>query len=89
MKTIAKKYKVFTIGFAAETNDLKSNAIKKLKNKGISIIAANKVSLSEGIDNENNSITLYWGEGLEKTLELKNKKDLALEFVEEISKIYN
>mgnify|MGYP003980525503 FL=1 len=89
LKTIAKNYKVFTIGFAAETNDLKSNAIKKLKNKGISIIAANKVSLSEGIDNENNSITLYWGEGLEKTLELKNKKDLALEFVEEISKIYN
>ena len=89
LKTISKNHNVFTIGFAAETNDLKSNAVKKLKNKGISIIAANKVSLSEGIDNDNNAITLYWGEGLEKTLELKNKKDLALEFVEEISKIYN
>ena len=89
LKTISKNYNVFTIGFAAETNDLKSNAVKKLKNKGVSIIAANKVSLSEGIDNDSNAITLYWGEGLEKTLELKNKKDLALEFVEEISKIYN
>ena len=49
----------------------------------------NKVSFDDGIDNENNSITLYWGEGLEKTLKLKNKKDLAVEFVEEISNIYN
>ena len=40
-------------------------------------------------ENENNSITLYWGEGLEKILKLKNKKDLAIEFVEEISNIYN
>ena len=45
--------------------------------------------LLHALDNENNSITLYWGEGLEKILKLKNKKDLAIEFVEEISNIYN
>ena len=47
------------------------------------------VVLGNAGDNENNSITLYWGEGLEKILKLKNKKDLAIEFVEEISNIYN
>jgi len=89
LKTISEKYNVFSIGFAAETEDLKTNAIKKLKNKKISVIAANKVSFSEGIDSVDNSITLYWGNGMEKTLDLKNKKDLAIEFVEEISNIYN
>ena len=63
--------------------------MKKLKDKKVSVIAANKVSFEDGIDNQNNAITLYWGDSLEKTLELKNKKDLAVEFVEEISNIYN
>ena len=89
LKTVSDNYDVFSVGFAAETSELKLNAVKKLKDKKISVIAANKVSFSEGIDNINNSITLYWGEGLEKTLKLKNKKDLAIEFVEEISNIYN
>ena len=89
LKIISEKYNMFSIGFAAETDEIKKNALKKLKDKKISVIAANKVSFTDGIDNENNSITLYWGEGLEKTLKLKNKKDLAIEFVEEISNIYN
>ena len=89
LQTISENYDVFTIGFAAETSELKNNALKKLKNKKISVVAANKVSFTEGIDNNNNSITLFWGEGMEKILNLKNKKDLAVEFVEEISNIYN
>ena len=88
LRLISENYDLFTIGFAAETNDLKENAIKKLKEKKISVIAANKVSYEEGIDNTKNSITLYWGNGFEKTLSLKNKKELAVEFVEEISNIY-
>jgi phosphopantothenoylcysteine decarboxylase/phosphopantothenate--cysteine ligase len=89
LQTISENYDVFTIGFAAETSELKNNALKKLKNKKISVVAANKVSFTEGIDSNNNSITLFWGEGMEKILNLKNKKDLAVEFVEEISNIYN
>ena len=89
LKIISEKYNMFSVGFAAETDELKKNALKKLRDKKISVIAANKVSFTDGIDNENNSITLYWGEGLEKILKLKNKKDLAIEFVEEISNIYN
>ena len=87
LKTISENYDIFTIGFAAETNELKNNALKKLRDKKISVVAANKVSFEEGIDNNNNSITLFWGDGLEKTLDLKNKKELAVEFVEEISNI--
>ena len=89
LKTISNKYNLFTVGFAAETSDIKANSIKKLKDKKVSVVAANKVSFSEGIDTKNNSITLYWGDGLEKRLTLKNKVDLAVEFVEEISNIYH
>ena len=89
IKKISENYKVFSIGFAAETSELKENALKKLKEKKLSVIAANKVSFTEGIDAETNSITLFWGDGKEKTLSLKNKKDLAIEFFEEISNIYN
>ena len=89
LKTISNKYNLFTVGFAAETSDIKVNSIKKLKDKKVSVVAANKVSFSEGIDTKNNSITLYWGDGLEKRLTLKNKVDLAVEFVEEISNIYH
>ena len=89
LKTISNKYNLFTVGFAAETSDVKANSIKKLKDKKVSVVAANKVSFSEGIDTTNNSITLYWGDGLEKRLTLKNKVDLAVEFVVEISNIYH
>ena len=89
LKTISNKYNLFTVGFAAETSDIKANSIKKLKDKKVSVVAANKVSFSEGIDTTDNSITLYWGDGLEKRLTLKNKVDLAVEFVEEISNIYH
>ena len=89
LKTISNKYNLFTVGFAAETSDIKANSIKKLKDKKVSVVAANKVSFSEGIDTADNSITLYWGDGLEKKLTLKNKVDLAVEFVEEISNIYH
>ena len=89
LKTISNKYNLFTVGFAAETSDVKANSIKKLKDKKVSVVAANKVSFSEGIDTKDNSITLYWGDGLEKRLTLKNKVDLAVEFVEEISNIYH
>ncbi len=88
LKLVSQNYNLFTVGFAAETNNLKQNAIKKLKEKKISVIAANKVSYKKGIDDTQNSLTLYWGNGLEKTLSLKNKKELAVEFVEEISNIY-
>lgn len=50
-----------TIGFAAETNNVESYAVDKLKRKKLSMIAANDVSdKSIGFNSENNAITLYW-----------------------------
>lgn len=47
------------IGFAAETNDLVSNAREKLARKGLDMIVANDVSREDsGFDSENNAVTI-------------------------------
>lgn len=50
-----------TIGFAAETNNVESYAVDKLKRKQLTMIAANDVSdTSIGFNSDNNAVTLYW-----------------------------
>jgi phosphopantothenoylcysteine decarboxylase/phosphopantothenate--cysteine ligase len=49
LKTLGKrKKKQFIVGFAAETENLKSNALKKLREKNLDLIVANDIS-QEGI----------------------------------------
>jgi phosphopantothenoylcysteine decarboxylase/phosphopantothenate--cysteine ligase len=48
------------IGFAAETQNIEENALKKLSTKNADMIIANDVSdKSIGFNSENNSITIY------------------------------
>lgn len=48
------------VGFAAETQNIEENALKKLKSKNADIIIANNVSdKSVGFNSDNNSITIY------------------------------
>jgi len=78
---VAKNHcNVFTVGFAAETQDLEINALAKLKNKGVNMIAANDVS-QEGIgfDQDENALTVFWNGGkqqLPKTRKAKLAKEL-------------
>jgi len=47
------------IGFAAETNDVLTNAREKLTRKGLDMIVANDVSRNDsGFDSENNAVTI-------------------------------
>ena len=56
--------KPYIIGFAAETENVISNAEIKLKNKNIDIIIANQVGLSDsGFDSDYNQATAIWFEG--------------------------
>lgn len=51
----------FTIGFAAETNDVMQYAQDKLERKRLNMIAANDVSDETiGFNSENNAMTLLW-----------------------------
>lgn len=53
----------FTVGFAAETNDVEQHARAKLTSKGVDMIAANKVGPACGFDAETNQLAVFWEGG--------------------------
>ena len=73
--------KPFTIGFAAETNDLEGYALEKLHSKNLDMIAANWVGRPEGgFDSDNNALQVYWLGG-QLTFPLSSKQQLAEQLV--------
>ena len=78
----------FTVGFAAETEDLESNAQKKLHLKNLDMIAANQVGDGIGIDSEENALTVFWKTG-SKQLPLTSKTKLARKLIKIIASQYN
>ncbi len=77
----------FCVGFAAETNDLEANALKKLKKKNLDMIAANLVGDEKGFDSDENALTVYWHGGQE-ILPAATKQRLAEQLVELIGRRY-
>ena len=75
------------IGFAAETENLDPNAMKKLKNKNCDWIVANDVSKKNiGFDSDYNEVTIHYND-LEKKKEIlsyKKKSEISEEIVDRI-----
>ncbi len=75
----------FTVGFAAETQDLLAYAEAKLGAKGLDMIVANDVSSSEsGFNSEQNAATILW-QGGRQDLPLSNKGHMAGEILKQIA----
>jgi phosphopantothenoylcysteine decarboxylase/phosphopantothenate--cysteine ligase len=75
----------FTVGFAAETENLKEHAIEKLSRKRLDMIAANRVGQDDsGFDSENNEIMILVPGG-EKYLGKASKQELARLLIEEVA----
>ena len=73
--------KPFTVGFAAETENLIKNAEKKLKEKDLDLIVANNVSdPTIGFDSDLNEVTVL-GQGLNQSFPKCSKKTLARNLV--------
>lgn len=71
-----KKYKL--VGFAAESNNLKENAISKLKNKNLDYIILNNISNKTiGFNSDYNKVTIYNKNMEEFVLELDSKENIA------------
>jgi phosphopantothenoylcysteine decarboxylase/phosphopantothenate--cysteine ligase len=67
----------FTLGFAAETQNLREYATDKLQRKKLNMIAANDVSDSTiGFNSDQNAFTVFWPNG-EKKLDVTDKQLLA------------
>ena len=75
----------YLVGFAADTDNLLSNAKKKLKNKRLDLIVANDVSNKEiGFDSNENEVTLITNSE-EKLLVKQNKKKISKKIIDFIS----
>ena len=67
----------FTVGFAAETQNVKQYALSKLTRKNLDMICANDVSQQgQGFNSNDNAINVYWHEG-EQSLTLASKQQIA------------
>ncbi|ANQ15864.1 bifunctional phosphopantothenoylcysteine decarboxylase/phosphopantothenate--cysteine ligase CoaBC [Vibrio natriegens] len=74
----------FTVGFAAETNDVETYARGKLVKKNLNMICANDVSVEgQGFNSNDNAITLFWPEG-ELALALESKEALSFKILEKM-----
>ena len=68
------------VGFAAETNNLKQEAPRKLESKHADFIVANDISKEGvGFDSDTNEVTVFTTDREPTRLELKNKRALAAE----------
>lgn len=77
----------FTVGFAAETQNVAENARSKLTRKGLDMIAANQVGRDCGFDQETNSLMVFWDND-EVDLERASKPVLAGRLIHLIAERY-
>ena len=76
-----KKEKQLLVGFAAETNDIKENALKKLEKKNLDIIVVNNASV---MGSDENMIEIIKKDRTSVEISQKSKIELAYDILNEI-----
>ena len=76
-----KKEKQLLVGFAAETNDIKENALKKLEKKNLDIIVANNASV---MGSDENVIEIIKKDRTSVEISQKSKMELAYDILSEV-----
>ena len=84
----ALNFAPFTVGFAAETENLDANAQIKMKSKRLDMIAANLVGDSLGFDSDMNALTIFWQSG-QKQFQEAPKEKLARHLIKLVAEKYN
>jgi phosphopantothenoylcysteine decarboxylase/phosphopantothenate--cysteine ligase len=74
----------FTVGFAAETDNLLQHAREKLLRKNLDMIAANQVGKQQGFEQDENALTVIWRDG-QQELPTTSKDKLARELLQIIA----
>jgi phosphopantothenoylcysteine decarboxylase/phosphopantothenate--cysteine ligase len=78
---------LFSVGFAAETNDVLTYARSKLERKGLQMVAANLVGAGKAFDQDSNALEVVW-QGGSTSLPEMDKKQLAQALMQLISAHY-
>jgi phosphopantothenoylcysteine decarboxylase/phosphopantothenate--cysteine ligase len=77
----------YIVGFAAETNDVMENGIKKLHNKNVDLIIVNDItSVNAGFESDTNCVTLIDKNGSKQNHAVMPKKELAYVILDYITK---
>jgi phosphopantothenoylcysteine decarboxylase/phosphopantothenate--cysteine ligase len=74
----------FTVGFAAETDNVETHAAEKLRTKGLDMIAANEVGPGLGFESEDNALHVLW-DGGSVFLARTRKEQLARQLLEVVA----
>jgi phosphopantothenoylcysteine decarboxylase/phosphopantothenate--cysteine ligase len=77
----------FTVGFAAETENLEQHACTKLENKKLDLVAANRVGVNIGFGADDNSLLLVERTGITE-LPLQPKTKLARTLIHHIAQAW-
>ncbi len=77
----------FTVGFAAETENLEDYARGKLEKKNLNMIIANLVGKNRGFDVDENAVEVFWSNG-QQSFPLADKRQLSQDLVVLLAKHY-
>ena len=87
LKDAGRFHNVFTVGFAAETNNIEEYALKKLAEKKLDMICLNDVSQKgAGFGSDTNIITIFMKDGSRIELPMITKQEVADRILDEIEK---
>jgi phosphopantothenoylcysteine decarboxylase / phosphopantothenate---cysteine ligase len=83
LATVAQRPdKPYTVGFAAETNNVEEHALSKLVRKNLDLIAANEVGDTKVFEADDNALTLLWPNGGKLALGAGAKTELAVKLMD-------
>jgi len=71
--------KYLVIGFAAETENVEANALKKLRAKNCDLIVANEAGIA--MESDENEVTIFFGNGKKKKISRASKQIVARQLV--------
>ena len=83
----ALEHAPFTVGFAAETENLHDYALGKLKDKRLDMIVANQVGRDSGFDSDENTVCVYTADG-HQAFDTAAKPELARDLIGAIAERY-
>jgi phosphopantothenoylcysteine decarboxylase/phosphopantothenate--cysteine ligase len=76
------------VGFAAETEDLRDNAMDKLRRKRLDLIVGNDVSApAAGFEHDTNEVLLLAGDGTEQHVPLSDKRAIAAAILDAVARL--
>ncbi|MGB1759131.1 MAG: phosphopantothenoylcysteine decarboxylase [Verrucomicrobiales bacterium] len=82
-------YNGILVGFAAETNELRENAIGKMQQKGCNFIVSNDVSRNDiGFGSDHNEVTIFDENGAQQHIDKSSKNLIADAIIEKIETVY-